>query len=127
VSNQTGLKARFIKGNEQLDIKLDLLLFEEDGVNFVYSPALDLTGYGHGEENAKKSFEIVLEEFVRYTDRKKTIYSELERLGWTVNRLKKRVTAPVEDTLVERNSTYRELKDNPNVHASTSRLQLALT
>lgn len=127
MSKQTGLKATYTKGSEQVNITLKLLLFKEDGVNFVYSPALELTGYGPGEEEAKKSFEIVLEEFVRYTENKDTIYSELERLGWwTVNRSKKRVEPPLEDALMEKNPIYRELRSNPHIRSSTSRLQMAL-
>lgn len=58
---------------------------KEEGINYIYSPALDLTGYGKNVKEAKESFEVTLKEFIDYTDNKKTIFDELEHLGWLVN------------------------------------------
>ena len=35
------------------------------GLTVIYSPALDLSGYGSSEDEAKGSFEIALEEFIK--------------------------------------------------------------
>jgi len=40
-------------GKNAVNVKLSLIEFEEDGLHFVYSPALDLTGYGKTEESAR--------------------------------------------------------------------------
>ncbi len=56
-------------GNEKFIVKvrLDIISFEEEGSRICYSPALDMSGYGVNEEDAKTSFEVALEEFLRYT------------------------------------------------------------
>jgi len=121
-----GMKATFNRGDHLINIELQILMFVEEGVHFVYSPALDLTGYGTTGKEAMKSFSVVLEEFVKYTENKKTVYKELMRLGWTVNQRKKRVHPPLEEELLEDNETYRDLKGNPNVYQSSTNVGLAL-
>lgn len=67
------------------EVKVNLLLIhfkDESGINFIYSPHLDLTGYGNNLRDAKKSFEIVFEDFVDYTLKKKTLGKILTNLGW---------------------------------------------
>ncbi len=70
-----------IKRNN-LNIGLMIKTFKEDGDFIAYCPSLNLCGQGGTEEKAKKSFEIVLEEFFRYTLNKKTLSTVLEELGW---------------------------------------------
>jgi len=70
--------------NKAGSIKVMLLLFhfeDENKVHFIYSPHLDLTGYGNNKEEAKNSFEIVFEDFVDYTLKKKTLSKVLTDLG----------------------------------------------
>lgn len=67
------------------NIKAKILLFhftDNQSVHFVYSPQLDLTGYGYSQEEAKQSFEVVFEDFVDYTIKKGTLGSVLKKLGW---------------------------------------------
>lgn len=77
-----------------------LILFyfiDEDNVHFIYSPHLDLTGYGHNEEEAKESFKIVYTDFIDYTLNKKTLGSVLQKLGWQIKgslKKPKKVTTP---------------------------------
>ncbi len=78
------------------EIKVRLLLFhfvDEQGICFVYSPHLDITGYGHNLNEAKKSFEIVFEDFLDYTIKKATLGKLLQKLGW--EQLKGTVKKPV--------------------------------
>jgi hypothetical protein len=94
------------KGNH-IDPGLTLLAFQEDKIHFVYSPAFDLTGYGRTEEEASNSFRIALDEFLRYTVNKNTLYNELERLGWNV---KKKITkAPSIEDLAASNKYLAEI------------------
>lgn len=120
------VEASFKHGNQKLELGLNLLLWHEESVFYQYAPELDLTGYGESVEEARSSFEHCLEEFVTYTLNKGTIFDELERLGWTVNKKKKRVRAPEADHLFEDNETYRHLLNNPDVSKSSTEFALAL-
>nr|NQU92033.1 hypothetical protein [Bacteroidota bacterium] len=93
-------------------VKVNLLLIhfkDENNIHFIYSPHLDLTGYGMNLEEAKTSFEIVFEDFVDYTLHKKTLGKVLSELGWefkgSANNPKK-VIAP---------SITQVIKDNKHV------------
>ena len=100
MQKNTGIKASINRGDHLVNINLNILSFEEAGIYYVYSPALDLTGYGNSEIEAKNSFQVMLEKFIHYTENKKTVYKELERLGWTVNTKKKRVHPPLEEEML---------------------------
>jgi len=126
MQKHNGIKASINRGDHLVNVELHILSFEEDGIFYVYSPALDLTGYGNSDDEAMKSFQTMLEEFVHYTENKKTVYKELERLGWTINAKKKRVHPPLEEQLLEDNETYRGLKGLPNVYSSSTNVGLAL-
>jgi len=70
--------------NPKAKMKVNLFLIhfqDEKKVHFVFSPHLDLTGYGYTLKNAKKSFSIVLDDFIDYTLNKKTISKVLADLG----------------------------------------------
>ena len=55
-------------------VKLILLHFQdENNIHFIYSPHLDLTGYGNDLGEAKASFNIAFEDFIDYTLKKKTL------------------------------------------------------
>ena len=95
-------------GHNWINVKLSLIEFEENGLHFVYSPALDLTGYGKTEEEAKESYNLAMEEFIKYTTNKETVYQELERLGWTISK-KKKVTAPSLSALLQSRSYLEEI------------------
>lgn len=126
MQHHNALKASINRGDHLVNVNIHILTFEEEGIHYVYSPALDLTGYGNSEPEAMRSFNTMLEEFVHYTENKKTIYKELERLGWTVNPKKKRVHPPLEEQMLEDNETYRDLKSQPNVYSSSTNVGLAL-
>jgi len=84
---QIGFKGKVKKGLVTVNVSVPLLSFKEDDDTFiVYSPALDVSGYGDTEEEARKSFELTLEEFINYTINKKTFQSELTRLGWKIKK-----------------------------------------
>lgn len=70
--------------NARINVKLAVVLFKENNVHIAYCPAVNVYGYGDSDSEAKKSFEVSLSEFFRYTINKKTLGSELEALGWTV-------------------------------------------
>lgn len=96
-------------------VKLLLFHFEDDKkVNFIYSPHLDLSGYGNNLEEAQQSFQIALEDFVDYTLKKKTLGKVLMQLGWTIKGLSKkpkRILAPSITTIISANKYVSEIFD----------------
>lgn len=73
----------FIKVSKgKVEAKLDVFIYENDGFKIAYTPALDLMGYGKTVEDAKASFEIVLEDFFETTLQKKTLADYLQQHGW---------------------------------------------
>ena len=103
-------------------VRVKLLLFhfqDENKVHFVYSPHLDLTGYGNDENQAKKSFEVVMEDFVDYTVKKKTIAKVLADLGWEVKGSEKhprKLLAPSITTVINENVYISEIFDKYSVN-----------
>lgn len=119
------VQANFQKGNQNINVGLVLILWESNSIHYQYAPELDLTGYGSSAADAKLSFEETLDEFITYTVNKKTLFSELERLGWTTNKTKKKVKAPEEQELLNVNETFRTLLDTPGIHRSTTNVELS--
>jgi hypothetical protein len=78
-------KGQYSNKAAKVDVSVDLFQFEEDGVTIIYSPAFDLSGYGNNVDEAKKSWEESVEEFLRYGITKKTLAKDLKRLGWNIN------------------------------------------
>ena len=42
--------------------------FKEGDIHIIYSPSLDISGYGYTEAEAKRSFEIVCGEHLRFSE-----------------------------------------------------------
>ncbi len=70
------------KGIKKILLKVSLVTFKEDKSFIVYSPSLDLSGYGDTEAEAKKSFETTLTLTVGHCIEKNTFRKMLESLGW---------------------------------------------
>ena len=102
-----------IKG--YVKVRLLLLHFrDENMIHFIYSPHLDLTGYGNSEEEAKKSFEIVLEDFIDYTLKKKTLGKVLSGLGWEIKgsaKKPRKMIVPSIKTVIEKNKYVSDIFD----------------
>ena len=86
-----------------IEVSVACILFEEDNITLIYSPALDITGYGKDKMEAKKSFKIALEEFIKYTLHKGTFESEMKRMGWKVHIKKHTYEQPFFDKLLTEN------------------------
>lgn len=104
------------------EARVNLLLIhfkDESGIDFIYSPHLDLTGYGRSLKAAKKSFEIVFEDFIDYTLKKKTLSKVLTKLGWEVKgnaKRPKKLLAPSIASVISENDYVSELFDKYPVH-----------
>lgn len=124
--NKNQVNAKYSNGNQNVEVNLSIFLWEENNVHFIYAPALDLTGYGNTIIDAKENFNCVLEDYIRYTSNKKTIFKELEKLGWLVNKPKKRVIAPDFEDLLKDNKHFNDLFRTKNLVHDSSNINLAL-
>jgi hypothetical protein len=97
-------------------VGLSLIEFNEDDVTVIYSPALNISGYGYNPDEAKNSFNIALHEFLRYTNNKKTFDIVLKELGWTIKGGKKKpkIEAPLNSDLIANNPLYNEIINSKN-------------
>ncbi len=115
--------------SERHIIEIGVLVYdwEDEGVFYVYSPALDLTGYGKTKSESQESFKTSLDIFIDYTYNKKTIFDELEYLGWSVNRRKKKAIPPENEEMLNDNEVLKELSTKEGVNKSNQNIQLALS
>lgn len=96
-------------GTKTIKVELQVLFFEEDGIHYAYMPSFDLTGYGSTEDQAKESLTIVLDEFLRYTLHKNTLFIEMQRLGWKIKSKKKPMYAPRMSDLINTNDQLKDI------------------
>lgn len=67
-----------------IEAQLDVIFYVEDGVAYAYAPALELLGYGDSQEEAKASFEIVLEDFFEFGLKRGTLQEDLLQHHWVL-------------------------------------------
>ena len=96
------IKGNFGNQRGKINFNLPVIKFQEGDVYFFYTPALDLTGYGKTEEEAGTSFQETLGQFLDYTINKKTLFSELKKLGWKVKK-NSLVVPSLKDMIIENN------------------------
>lgn len=102
-------QAEFTDGTE---VRLALLSYIEDNVYVIYSPALDLYGYGNDEGEARESFSVSLTEYINYTAAENTLSADLRRLGWGVNETSHTVTMPNWVELLQANPHLNDVVTN---------------
>lgn len=108
------------KGNT-IEVNTPLVSFKQGEIDVIYSPTLELYGYGKNIREAKKSFEVVLTEFINYGMNKGTFFKELERMGWKVLKKKRKFEAPSFSEMLTKNEKLSEIVNNTpfNVEHST--------
>jgi hypothetical protein len=110
--NQT-MSGQWVSGKNKIRCNLPLIIFKEESNIITYCPALDISGYGSTEAEAKKSFEKTLSEYFRYTVNKKTLAEDLRKQGWTIKKnLKKEPLPPTLALLLERNEDFSRIFNN---------------
>lgn len=98
------------KSGEKVTCDLPVILFEEDNNTLCYCPALDIAGYGANENDAQRSFEITLSEYFDYTLKKKTLKTDLSRLGWKFRaNWKKKMMPPDLSTSLGKNAHFKNI------------------
>ena len=117
---QYAAQGDFKHKHERVTVKLSVLEFQDGGVHIYYAPALDLSGYGKTEKEARKSFDFVMEEFMAYTLKKGTLHKELRRLGWNIRSMKQhKIKVPPLEKLAENNEQISQLLNHtPNLKIS---------
>lgn len=106
-------KAQYNTGNSQLNFTLGVYIFVEDGIYIAYCPALDLSGYGESEYDAKQSFGEVMRQYIEYCLHKKTLVSDLQRHGWNIKSMKQRkIKSPDTATMMKRNPDFKDIIEN---------------
>lgn len=113
----------------EVKTKIILLHFIDDkNIHFIYSPHLDLTGYGNSIEDAKSSFTIAFEDFVDYTLTKNSLGIVLKELGWKIKgtiKNPKKLKAPAMSDVIKANDYVSEIFDNyPTVQTSQQEVGL---
>ncbi len=108
---QGKLKGEKNFGTKSVKVDLQVLFFVEDNIHYAYMPSFDLTGYGNTEKEAKDSLTVVLDEFLKYTLNKNTLFIEMQRLGWKIKSKKRPMYAPQMSDLI---NTNEQLKDIVN-------------
>lgn len=71
------------KEQQTISVKLFLVKYkDEDGIYYVYSPELDINGYGNNESEAMTHFNYAVQDFMQYTHEHNTLEKVLKKLGW---------------------------------------------
>lgn len=105
------IEGAYSHGKENIGFGLSLFEFKEGDNIIIYSPAIDLSGYGKNVDEAQKSFEIAMEEFLRYTMNKGTFEKVLRKLGWNISggKNKKKYNQPFLDKLLQEKDYLQEI------------------
>ena len=110
-SLNAGSKFSNEKGN--ITVKVPVLSFKEENTHVIYCPALDLSGSGNTDAEAKESFVITVAEYLNYTSHKGTLWVDLKKLGWTIKKNKKKPAIPPPmSELLESNDEFSRIFDN---------------
>jgi len=95
-----------MKKGTGISVSLSVILYEEDGIHYAYCAALDILGYGNDEAEARQSFEIMLEEILKYAISEGTLSALLESYGWEKRQ------PPKTSDLIARSSELADIVDN---------------
>ena len=106
-------KGKYVHNKGTYVMDLPIIIFKDGNNEIVYCPALDLSGYGKNEDDAKESFKVCLGEFFKYTTNKNTLRKELCRLGWVIKNSKnKPMLPPSMSQLLEENDNFSNIFNN---------------
>ena len=88
---------------------IPLISYIDENLNVVYSPSLDIYGYGVDEQEAKSSFEINLSEYIKYCTSNNSLEIDLRKNGWIIDKKKSIYTSPDLASLIEKNEAFRSI------------------
>lgn len=107
-------------------IELALFEFSEAGLKYVYTPALNIYGYGRTATQARASFDITVKQFLNYTIKKGTFKTELNKLGWEVSTSKKnpKLIAPKIEKMLVDNEEFSDILRNKNLKKYSTTIEV---
>jgi len=104
-------------------MQLSLVAYvDDDDIHYVYCPALDLTGYGHTDEEATSSFEKTIELYLEYTVNKQTFVADLKAHGWNLKN--KKIVSPSFRDMIKRNKDFENIIENRNFTKFTRNIKI---
>jgi len=110
---QMQYKGKFSGKKGQVDLQVPVISFIDDNTHIIYCPALDLSGYGIDETEARKSFDLALQEYLSYTINKGTLWNDLKNLGWQIKKNKQKpMIPPSMSQLLEENEEFSRIFNN---------------
>ena len=118
--------------NAQAIAKTNVVIFSfQDADNYiVYSPQLDVSGYGKTQKEALSSFDYCLAGFLDYSFKKETLYEELISLGWKlkkgINNNLKQIKAPSWSELIKKNPSLEVLLSTHNINTQQREVEIPL-
>jgi len=117
-------QGNFINEKAALKMQLPMVAYvDDDSIHYMYCPALDLTGYGHSDTEAKNSFEQTLKLYLEYTVNKQTLVADLEAHGWSLKNRKNLISPPFSD-LLKHNKDFESIVDKCNFKKFTHELEI---
>ena len=108
--------------NAQVIAKAMVVQFSfQDADNYiVYSPQLDISGYGKTQKEALSSFDYCLAGFLDYSVKNETLFDELTCLGWKLkkgtNNNLKQIKAPSWSDIIKKNQSLKVLLSEYNIN-----------
>jgi hypothetical protein len=130
MSKNNHVNVNFKNSEAQVNAKIVLISFKENNTFIIYSPHLDITGYGLTEEEALLSFNHCLGVFLDYTVKKKTIHQELVSLGWELkkgtSKNPKRINAPSWGDLIKNNHSLEMILNKQDIKTTHKKVAIPM-
>lgn len=102
--------AQYSDGNTKVSFSVGVYMFKEDDTFISYCPALDLSGYGMTETEARNSFAQTIGMYIEYCLHKNTLVKDLQKHGWNIKSMKqKKIKAPDINQMMENNPDFKEI------------------
>lgn len=106
-------KAAYSTGESQVNLVLGVYIFTEEETYIAYCPALDISGYGKNEIEAKQSFGEVVRQYLEYCIHEHTLTEDLQKHGWKVESIKQhKLISPDTVSMMKRNPDFKNLIEN---------------
>lgn len=97
--------------NGKVTARLDVVFYKEDNITYAYAPSLDLVGYDTNVEGAKRSFETVLNEYLKYGIENNTLPEDLAKHGWLSSK-EEEFDSPRFDVILQKSKQLRQVVNN---------------
>jgi len=125
--NQQRKVGEFKDYKKKVVFDLVVLSYLENDLHVIYAPSIDLFGYGKTESEANESFNLALEEFIKYTSNKGTLIKVLTQLGWEVKPRKLYFKSPALGYMLKENEQFNEIFNQKDFSKFNHRVEVAVS